>query len=221
VIRVEDEYPMQSEVPSQSFIWGVLAPRFQSELTLQKSEIWRLSGLLEEYGGPAEGDFYREREQKALIEVLTGLLVKTVICEVAERQLANSSGRRAGRPRDAMTPFLAPELLSVFLRCHDRAGRQSVATSVDGRIRQREAGQLYEFVKAVIQPLNQYLTTELGRGPLSAARLARFALDDRRRMAAELQRMEAKASAKKAATVIKRQLPPMEIALRRVFAIPE
>ena len=41
---------MQSEVRSQSFIWGVLAARFQSELTLQKSEIWQLSGLLEEYG---------------------------------------------------------------------------------------------------------------------------------------------------------------------------
>jgi hypothetical protein len=39
---------MQSEVPSQSFVWGVLAARFQSELTFQKSEIWRLSGLLEE-----------------------------------------------------------------------------------------------------------------------------------------------------------------------------
>jgi hypothetical protein len=63
---------MQSQVPSQSFVWGVLAPRFQSELTLQKSEIWRLSGLLEEYGGAADNDFYREREQKALIEELTG-----------------------------------------------------------------------------------------------------------------------------------------------------
>ena len=66
---------MQSEVPSQSFVWGVLTARFDSELTLQKSEIWRLSGLLEEYGGPADDDFYREREQKALIDELTGLLV--------------------------------------------------------------------------------------------------------------------------------------------------
>jgi hypothetical protein len=210
---------MQSEVPSQSFIWGVLAPRFEKELTRQKSEIWRLSGLLEEYGGPAEGDFYREREQKALIEVLTGLLVQTVLCKVAE--VSNSSGRRVGRPRDAMTPYLAPVLLSVFLRCQDRAGRQSVATSVDGKIRQREAGQLYEFIKAVIQPLNQYFTTELHRRPLSASRLARFALEVRRRIAEERQRMEAKASAKKAAAAIKPQLPPMEIALRRVFAIPE
>jgi hypothetical protein len=122
-------------------------------------------------------------------------------------------------PRDVMTPFLAPELLSLFLRCQDRAGRQSVATSIDGKIKQREAGQLYEFIKAVIQPVSKYLTTELGRRPLSAARLARFALDDRRRTAAELQRMDAKASAKKAAIVIKPRLSPMEIALRRVFAI--
>jgi hypothetical protein len=66
---------MQSEFPSQSFIWGVLAARFQSELTLQKSEISWLSGLLEEYGAIADDDFYREREQKAVIDELTGLLV--------------------------------------------------------------------------------------------------------------------------------------------------
>jgi hypothetical protein len=212
---------MQSEVPSPSFIWGVLAARFQSELTLKKSEIWRFSGLLEEYGGPADGDFYREREQKALIEELTGLLVQAVTREVANRQLTKGSSRRVGRPRDVVTPYLAPELLSVFLRCHDRAGRQSVATSIDGRLKQTEAGQLFEFIEAIIQPLNQYLTTELHRRPLSASRLARVALDDRRRIAQELKQSEAKASAKKAAVAIKRQLPPFVIALQRVFAIPE
>ena len=89
---------MQSQVPSQSFVWGVLAARFDSELTLQKSEIWRLSGLLEEYGGAADGDFYREREQKALIDELTGLLVQAVTKEAASRQFTNNSSRRAGRP---------------------------------------------------------------------------------------------------------------------------
>jgi len=212
---------MQSEVPNQSFVWGVLAPRFQSELTLQKSEIWRFSGLLEEYGGPADGDFYREREQKALIEGLTGLLVQAVTRAVANRQPTKGSSRRVGRPRDVVTPYLAPELLSVFLRCHDRAGRQSVATSIDGKLKQREAGRLFEFIKTVIQPLNQYLTTELHRRPLSASRLARLALDDRRRIAKELKQSTAKASAKKAAVAIKPQLPPFEIALRRAFAIPE
>jgi transposase len=29
----------------------------------------------------------------------------------------------------------------------------------------KEAGQLFEFISAVIEPLNQYLTTELHRGP--------------------------------------------------------
>jgi len=212
---------MQSEVPSQSFILGVLAPQFQSELTLQKSEIWRLSGLLAEYGGPADGDFYREREQKALIEELTGLLLQAVIHEAENRQFTDSPSRRAGRPKDVVTPYLSPELLSVFLRFHARAGRQSVATSIDGKPKQIEAGQFFEFIKAVVEPLNQYLTTELHRRPLSASRLARFALNDRRRIAQELKQSEAKSAAKKAAVAIKRQLPPLAIALQRVFAIPE
>jgi hypothetical protein len=212
---------MQSQVPSQSFVWGVLAARFDSELTLQKSEIWRLSGLLEEYGGVADGDFYREREQKALMEALTGLLVQAVTREAASRRLAGNSSRRAGRPKDLVTPFLAPELLSVLLRCHERAGRQSAGTSIDGRLQQREAGQLFEFIKAIIQPLNQYLTTALHRRPLSASRLARFALDDRRRIAQELKQSEAKSPAKKGAVAIKRQLPPLAIAFQRAFAIPE
>jgi hypothetical protein len=149
------------------------------------------------------------------------LLVQAVTREAASRQLAGNSSRRAGRPKDVVTPFLAPELLSVFLRCHEIAVRQSVVTSIDGRPKQMEGGELFEFIKAIIQPLNQYLTTELHRRPLSAARLARFALDDRRRIAQELKRSESKSSAKKAAVATKRQLPPLEIALRRVFAIPE
>ncbi len=191
---------MQSAVPSQSFIWGVLAERFQSELTLQKSEIWRLSGLLEEYGGTADGDFYREREQKALLDELTGLLVQAVTTEAASRQFTNNSGRRAGRPPDVITPYLAPALLLVFLRCHGSAGRQSVATSIDGKLKQKEAGRLFEFINAAIQPLNQYLTTELHRRPLSAARLARFALAEHRSSAEKdarrIKRRELRALAK-------------------------
>ena len=132
---------MQADVPSQSFVWSALAPRFQSELTLQRSEIWQLSGLLEEYGGPVDGDMYRERELNALIEALCGLLVQGVIREVADRQSAKRFSRRPSRPRDAMIPLLAPELLSVFLRFNDRAGRQSVTTSINGKITQREAGR--------------------------------------------------------------------------------
>jgi hypothetical protein len=179
---------MQSQVPSQSFFWGVLAARFDSELTLQKSEIWRLSGLLEEYGGAADDDFYREREQKALLDELTGLLVQAVTEEAMHRQFYSGSGRRAGRPPDVITPYLAPALLLVFLRCHDSAGRKSVATWIDGKLKQKEAGQLFEFINAAIKPLNQYLTTELHRRPLSASRLARFALAEPRRIAEEIAR---------------------------------
>jgi hypothetical protein len=88
----------------------------------------------------------------------------------------------------------------VFLRCHGSAGRKSVATSSDGKLKQKEAGRLFEFINAAIQPLNQYLTTELHRRPLSAARLARFALAEHRSSAEKdarrIKRRELRALAK-------------------------
>ena len=186
---------MQSEPPSQSLVWGVLPARFQSELTLHKSEICRLSGLLEEYG-PAGANYTGEGEEHKLIEELTGFLVQAVARDAAQ-QITNSTGRRVGRPRDAIIPYLGPELLSAYLRCHNSGGRQSVATSVDGKLGQKEAGLLFEFIKATIEPLNHYLTTDLHRRPLSASGLARFALLERRRIARAIRRSELRALAKK------------------------
>ena len=173
---------MQSPLPSQIFVWGVLRPRFQSELTVRKSEICRLSGLLEEYG-PAGANYTGEGEEHKIIEELTGFLVQAVALDAASQQIANSSGRRVGRPCDVMIPYLGPQLLSVYLRCHNSGGRQSVATSIDGKPGQKEDGLLFEFIKATIKPLNDYLTTDLHRRPLSASRLARFALQERRHVA--------------------------------------
>ena len=176
-----DGNSMQSQIPSQIHVWGVLPLQFHSELTLHKSEVCRLCGLSEEYGS-ADGNFNREREEKEIIDELTSVLVQAVARDAAARHFTNSTGRKAGRPREDMIPYLAPELLSVFLRYHNSGGRQSVATSTDGKPGQKEAGRLFEFIKATIEPLNHYLTTELHRRPLSASRLARFALSERRRM---------------------------------------
>jgi hypothetical protein len=121
-----------------------------------------------------------EGEEHRIIEELTSFLVQAAALEAQE--ITNGSGRRVGRPRDVMTPYLAPELLSVYLRCHNSGGRQSVATSTDGKLGQKEAGLLFEFIKGTIEPLNRYLTTELHRRPLSASRLARFALGERLRV---------------------------------------
>jgi hypothetical protein len=211
---------MQSEIPTESFVWGVLAPRFQSELTLKKSGIWRLSGLRQEYGGGADGDVYRERELNALIEELTGLLLLAIIYEAAHQRSMKKSGRGAGRPRGVVLPFLAPKLLSVYLRCNASAGRQSVLMSIDGKLKQEETGPFLQFITTIIRPLNQYLTAELHRRPLSASRMARFALDDRR-VEKEMKQNQAKASAKKAAVAIRRQLSPLERAVQGVFAISE
>src|SRR6202158_3387594 len=95
-----------------------------------------------------------------------------------------------------MIPYLAPELLSVYLRYHYSGGRQSVATSIDGKPGQKEAGLLFEFIKATIKPLNDYLTTDLHRRPLSASRLARSALLERRRVARVIKREQLRAPAK-------------------------
>jgi hypothetical protein len=186
---------MRSEPPSQSLVWGVLPARFQSELTLQKSEICRLSGLLEEYG-PAGPNYTGEGEENKIIEELTGFLVQAVARDAVSQQITNSTGRRVGRPRDVMIPYLGPELLSVYLRCHNSGGRQSVATSIDGKPGQKEDGLLFEFIKATIKPLNDYLTTDLHRRPLSASRLARFALQERRHVARVIKWKKLTAAAK-------------------------
>ena len=186
---------MQPEVPTQNLIWCVLAPRFQSALTVHKAGIWRLSGLRQEYGAEADGDLYRERELNALIAELTGLLLLAVIYEAANRRSMQISGRGAGRPRDVVLPFLAPQLLSIFLRCNTSAGRQSAVTFVDGKLKQMETGRFLQFIKTV----------------------ARFALQERRRFEKEMkQRQE-----KKTEVATRRQLLPLEKALREVFAIPE
>jgi hypothetical protein len=192
---------MQSEPPSQSLVWGVLPARFQSELTLHKSEICRLSGLLEEYG-PAGANYTGEGEEHKIIEELTGFLVQAVALDAGSQQITNSTGRRVGRPCDVIIPYLGPELLSVYLRCHNSGGRQSVATSVDGKLGQKEAGLLFEFIKATIKPLNDYLTTDLHRRPLSASRLARFALQERRHVARVIKWKKLMAAAKKSAVAI-------------------
>ena len=80
-----------------------------------------------------------------------------------------------------MTRQLGPRLLTMFLGYHPSAGRHSVLTSIDGRLVQKEDGPLFNFITAAIEPLNKYLVEELHWKPLSAARLARYALAERRR----------------------------------------
>jgi len=170
----------QATLPSQSDVWGILPLRFESELTAQKLEIWRLWGLSEEFG-PVGNNSTAECAGREIIDELAGFLVRAVALDTEDR-IATSVRRGVGRPPEVMIPYLAPELLSVYLRCRNSGGRQSAATSIDGKPGQTEAGLLFEFIKATIKPLNDYLTTELHRRPLSASRLARFALSERRRI---------------------------------------
>ena len=99
---------------------------------------------------------------------------------------------KVGRPCDALTPALGPRLLDLFLRYNTKAGRHSVLTSIDGRLVQKEAGHFFAYVKAVIEPINDYLVRELNWKPVSAGRLARYALKERRRRLLAMQLRAAK-----------------------------
>ena len=59
----------QATLPSQSDVWGILPLRFESELTAQKLEIWRLWGLSEEFG-PIGNNSTAECAGREIIDVM-------------------------------------------------------------------------------------------------------------------------------------------------------
>jgi hypothetical protein len=170
----------QTAFPSQNYVWGELPPRFEKQLVDQKMKIWELSGLFEMYG-PLGDDFTGKAEGEELIKELVGHSVRSLALEMEDLEISNKLGRQVGRPRSCLIPELAQQLLTLFLRYHDSGGRHSVLTSIDGKFAQMEAGPLFEFFKAAIAPLNEYWVTERHRKPLSPARLARTALEQRGR----------------------------------------
>jgi len=168
----------QPALPSEKYVWGTLAPRIEGELKIQTLPIWQLCGVFDMYG-PLGENFTGFAEGSELIKELTGILVWALALDLSDRQYGIAR-RSAGRPPDLMTPHLATALLACYLRYRSSAGRQSVLTSIDGKLTQKEAGPFFEYLKAVLAPLNRYLVEELHRRPLSPARVARFALADRR-----------------------------------------
>jgi hypothetical protein len=108
---------MQSQSPTPGYVWGLLSLRFEIELTRHKLEISRLCGLSEEFG-PAHDNL--NFEENRLIDELSGILIQAIAFEA--QQMANGTGKRVGRPHDVMMPYLAPELLSIYLRCNNSGG---------------------------------------------------------------------------------------------------
>lgn len=167
----------QAALSSPSYVWGVLGLQIAAGLKDREAELWRLAGLDEEYG-PRGENFTGERETKEMTDEIVALSMTAIALAMEARQTANRTDRGVGRPRDVIIPNLGPNLLSFFLRYHDSAGRQSVLTSIEGQLAQMEDGPFFNFVKMSIEPLNEVLVTELHRKPISAARLARCALEE-------------------------------------------
>ena len=63
-----------------------------------------------------------------------------------------------GRPSSRATHELAPRLREVFLRYNEKVSRHSEWTSLgNGKLFQTESGPFFEFLAAVIAPLNSFL----------------------------------------------------------------
>ncbi len=173
----------QTGFPSQEAVWTELAPCIEANLTERKPMILELMGLYRLFGPPG-ASFSGQLEGDEAIKELTGQIVVAFCEDLIERiENAAASERKAGRPCDILTRVLGPNLLNMYLRYNPAAGRHSVWTSIDGKLVQEEAGPFYAFVKAVIEPINDYLVGELNWKPISAGRLARYALAERRRIA--------------------------------------
>jgi hypothetical protein len=65
----------QMALPSQSYVWGELPPRFEKQLVDQKIKSWELIGLFEMYG-PLGDSFTGKAEGEEMIKELVWHLVR-------------------------------------------------------------------------------------------------------------------------------------------------
>ena len=165
--------PVRYVLPDELDIWKRLGPRFMADLRTKQPVLWRLSGLEEKYG-PCQ-NFIGHVEASEMVNEIAVFLMGAILVDVEAGR--NRSGR--GRPRDVIIPELAANLLEYFLRFNNLSGRRSVVVKLDGKKKQEEAGPVFEFINAAIEPLNKYLI-ENNRQPLSPAHLARYALREHR-----------------------------------------
>ena len=166
--------------PGEYEFWEKLSPRFVADSKANEPALWRLSGLEKLYGSLEH--FTGKGHHSDMVSEIAVFLLNATVLDVEARRIARTIGRGVGRPPDVMTPDLAPNLLEYFLRYNDPIGRRSVVVWLEGKKSQAEAGPLFEFFQAAIEPLNRYLI-EMTRTPLSPARLVRYALKDRKRKA--------------------------------------
>jgi hypothetical protein len=85
------------------------------------------------------------------------------------------SGRTPGRPPNFATDVLAKELGDIFRRYNPKITRHSLDSSKEGSPRQIDGGPFFEFVEAVLKPLQKYLDAN-SLPSVSASTVARRAM---------------------------------------------
>jgi hypothetical protein len=102
-----------STLPSQSFVWGELPDRFMAELKANEAELWEYGGIIKMFG-PVGDNYAGASEGNLLMEQVVKFLLIGLALDLENRERENRIGRSVGRPKDVITPYLAPEMLSLF-----------------------------------------------------------------------------------------------------------
>jgi hypothetical protein len=74
----------QAALPSEGYVWSVLGPRLSAGLKDRAWELWRHSGLDEEYG-PLGENFTGERETQEMSDEIAGYLVNAIALDTQAR----------------------------------------------------------------------------------------------------------------------------------------
>jgi hypothetical protein len=169
-------------LPSDKRFWGEIVPRIESAVQDRQEELAQLIGIYREFGPKGKG-FTGESEIDQCMAELVKFLVLAICYQLEARERASQSGLGlpVGRPRNHMIRYLGPQIVAIFHRYSDTGGRHSVWTFSDGRLTQEETGPLFTFASLMVAVFNEIVAEELRLPPLSAARVIRNGLAERRR----------------------------------------
>src|ERR1700730_2496837 len=96
-----------STLPSQSYVWGELPDRFMAELKANEAELWEFGGIIKMFG-PVGDNYAGASEANLLMEQVVKFLLNGIALDLENRERENRIGRSVGRPKDVITPYLAP-----------------------------------------------------------------------------------------------------------------
>ena len=126
------------KLPTQIDVLHHLVARLEEK----RMELYRLSGMAAEYGHAIAC----ESEIRELLDELASILAQPTWRYMNARE--SGAAKAVGRPQDELGRDIAPLLLALFCRFNDKAGRQSVWTSTDGKLCRKRPESTSSFLES-------------------------------------------------------------------------